>query len=84
MPIYEFAYNDMVGSYTCETPFFLNHGHHPATVNRLLPAPLPQTSSTSAIGSEWLETQQETVRLVKDSIRGALDEQMYHADERRR
>ena len=67
LPICEFAYNDMVGSSPCETPFFLNHGHHPVTVDRLLSVPQPQTSS--AIGREWLERQQETVRLVKDRIK---------------
>ena len=81
MPICEFAYSDMVGSSTCETPFFLNHGHHLVAVDRLLSAPLPQTPSTSAIGTEWLERQQENVRLVKDSIQGALNEQMYYADQ---
>ena len=74
----------MVGSSTCETSSFLNHGHHPVTVDRLLSASLPQTPSTSAIGREWLERQQENVRLVKDSIQGALDEQMYNADQCRR
>ena len=29
LPASEFAFNDMVQASTCETPFFLNYGHHP-------------------------------------------------------
>ena len=82
LPICEFAYNDMVGASTGETPFFLNHGHHPVTVDLLLSAPL--SSSSSEAGSKWLESQREAVMLVKDSIQGALDKQMYYADQHRR
>lgn len=79
LPVCEFAYNDLVQASTCETPFFLNHGHHPVTVPDLV---LPQHSTIA--GGDWLRKQQEAVKSVKDSIQGALDDQMFYSDKQRK
>ena len=43
LPVREFAYNDMMQASTCETPCFLNYGHHQLSVPDIaLPNPSAQ------------------------------------------
>lgn len=76
LPACEFAYNDMLQESTCETPFFLNYGHHPVSLPQLtLDNPQPGSA-------DWLEKQQWALRLAKDSIQAALDKQTFYADQK--
>ena len=54
----------MVQALTCETPFFLNYGHHPLSVPG---TSLPNPCQPSASG-DWLKKQQEVVELKKEWI----------------
>ena len=79
LPASEFALNDMVQ--TCETPFFLNYGHHPNSFPDLTASFQAQTS----VGNlDWLTKQQDALVIAKDSIRAALDQQTFYADQGRR
>ena len=81
LPASEFAFNDMVQASTCETPFFLNYGHHPISFPDLTTSFQAQTS----VGDlEWLTKQQDALVIAKDSIRAALDKQTFYADQGRR
>ena len=81
LPASEFAFNDMVQASTCETPFFLNYGHHPISFPDLTASFQAQTS----VGDlEWLTKQQDALVIAKDSIRAALDKQTFYADQGRR
>lgn len=75
----EFAYNDMVQASTCETPFFLNSGHHPISAPDLL---VPATERIE--GTDWLKRQEAAMKVAKDSVRAALDKQTFFADQQRK
>ena len=71
----------MVQVSTCETPFFLNYGHHPISFPDLKGSFQAQTS----VGNpDWLIKQQDALVIAKDSIRAALDKQTCYADQGRR
>ena len=81
LPTSEFAINDMVQASTCETPFFLNYGHHPTSLPDLA-ASTPVRESTRDL--QWLKAHQDALTVAKDSIRTAFDKQIYHADQERK
>lgn len=82
LPYCEFAYNDMVQGSTCQTPFYLNFGRHPLSVPEAS-VPLPSATPDSSSAVPWLRLQSEAVRLAKDSLRAAMDDQTLAADRTR-
>ena len=73
----EFAYNDLLQSSTCDTPFFLSYGFHP-----LSPADFPVT--TGALGGvPLLRDRLVALKEARDNIIAAQARQCINADSHR-
>ena len=83
LPWCEYAYNDMVQASTCETPFYLNYGHHPIAVSDTVLLSGDHASVSKDAG-DWLRNRKEAIRVARDCIQDALDKQAHHADRSRR
>ena len=84
LPMCEFAYNDMIQASTCETPFFMNNGHHPVSLPELVfDRANADRCQEYPQGMDWLGKKQKALSLAKDSIRAALDNQIFYADRQR-
>ena len=80
LPICEFAYNDMLQESTCETPFYLNHGHHPISAADVL----IDISNAPPPAHDWLEKKSIALKQARDSIQSAIDRQASYANRSRR
>lgn len=80
LPMCEFAYNDMVQGSTCETPFYLNYGHHPLSAAD----PLLSAEGTSCDEAQcWIDCQKSALNEARDSIQDAIRSQEIYANRTR-
>jgi hypothetical protein len=75
-----FAYNNATQASTGQTPFFLNHGRHPATP---FDRALPRESEVPA-ANQFLQNLADATSAAKDSLRAAQERQATYADRSRR
>jgi len=72
----EFAINNLLQASTGQTPFYLNYGKHPNTPISLLQ---PEMSTTPA-ANEFLEKMTNLLKVAKDNLQEAQDQQAKYAD----
>ena len=79
LPLVEFAINNAASESSKHSPFFLNHGYHPATPLSALPglASVPAAEERLAIITEHLEE-------AKAHLQQAQQRQRFYADQHRR
>ena len=78
LPAVSFAINNAKSATTGETPFFLNYGAHPRTLESV-----PGCQSMPALGAV-LRDMQSTLHRIKELYRSAQDRQKAFADKDRR
>ena len=80
LPLCQFAINNSYQSSTCESPFFLNSGHHPLTPSAMI----DEAAGRNFIGDQrprlWLEEREEALRTAKDAMKAAQTRQAFYAD----
>ena len=81
LPACEFAFNNMVQESTGETAFYLNSGRHPLSV---LDVAFWQGDSLPTLDShDWLNQQQNALKIARDNIQAALERQSRYANQHR-
>ena len=76
----EFAYNNARNASTGHTPFFLNHGFHPASSFQLIPS----ATSEAPAALQFVDKIHAALEQAKESIQHAQTRQARNADTRRR
>jgi hypothetical protein len=67
LPAAEFAYNNIVHSFTGVSPFFLNHGYHPQVPASLL-APTASSTSSPLDFDSFISAQQSVLANTRESL----------------
>lgn len=80
LPLCQFAINNSYQSSTCESPFFLNSGHHPLTPSSFVDASAGRDFSYDQRPRQWLKDQQDALQTAKDAMKAAQTRQAFYAD----
>ena len=78
LPLCEFAINSWQLASVGNTPFFLGYGLHPRAPDNLVARGGIQSSSV-----DWLQAQQDAIKVAQDAMVAAQARQAFHADQGR-
>ena len=78
LPLCEFAINSSQQASTGNTPFFLSYGLHPRA-----PVDLVARGGIQSTSVDWLQAQQEAIKVAQDAMVAAQAIQAFYADQGR-
>ena len=79
-PYVSFAINNSCQSSTCESPFFLNSGHHPLAPSSFVDESVGRDFTCDQRPRQWLKEQEEALRMEKDAVKAAKTRQAFYSD----
>ena len=80
LPLCQFAINNSYQASACESPFFLNSGHHPLTPSSLVDESAGRDFTCDQRPRQWLKEQEEALRMAKDAMKAAQTRQAFYSD----
>ena len=80
LPLCQFAINNSYQASACESPFFLNSGHHPLTPSSLVDESAGRDFTCDQRPCQWLKEQEEALRTAKDAMKAAQTRQAFYSD----